>query len=140
MRHKTILTMESIENIKNAGLKLTPQRIAVYRAMIALRHAQLEAIVKYLNERHGRITLSTVYRVLESFCKAGVLSLVCHPDTGECYYDITAANHHHVFSGEHIEDYNDEQLTQLVREYIKANRPEIKDIEKIQVLITTNNP
>ena len=132
--------MESIDNIRNAGLKLTPQRIAVYSAMISLRHARLEAIVKYLNEHYGRITLSTVYRVLESFCEAGLLSLVCRPDTCECYYYITASDHHHLFSGDTISDYQDEELTQLVLGYIKSKRPDIQDIEKIQVLITTNKP
>ena len=128
--------MESIENIKAAGLKLTPQRIAVYKSMIKLRHARLEAIVEDLKTDHDNLTLSTVYRVLDSFCDAGLLSLVCHPETGECYYDITVRNHHHLFNGNEIVDYNDEELTEMIREYIKKKRPELNDIEKIQVQIT----
>ncbi|MCF0194169.1 MAG: transcriptional repressor [Bacteroidaceae bacterium] len=131
--------MDVIENIKKAGLKLTPQRVAVYEAMMELGHAQLETIVQHLNERYGQVTLSTVYRVLESFCHAGLLSLVCHPETGDCYYDITVKGHHHVFGGERIVDYDDEGLTQLVRDYLREHRPDLIDIEKIQVLVTTNN-
>ena len=131
--------MESIENIKEAGLKLTPQRIAVYKSMMKLRHAKLDEIVDDLKREYDNLTLSTVYRVLDSFCAAGLLSLVSHPDTGECYYDITAHNHHHVFDGNKIMDYNDDDLTRLVREYIKEKHPEIYDIEKIQVQITLNN-
>ena len=130
--------MESIENIKEVGLKMTPQRIAVYQAMIDLRHTQLDTIVAYLNERHTTMTLSTVYRVLESFCKAGLIGLVCHPETGECYYDITAREHHHVFDGDVIEDYNDLELTEIVKTYIAKKRPDLKDIEKVQVQITIN--
>ena len=108
--------MESLENIKLAGLKLTPQRIAVYKAMMTLRHAKLEAIVAHLSADGNTMTLSTIYRILESFCKNGLLSLVCHPETGECYYDITVKEHHHVFDGAKIVDYDDNELTKLVHE------------------------
>ena len=131
--------MESLENIKLAGLKLTPQRIAVYKAMMTLRHAKLEAIVAHLSADGNTMTLSTIYRILESFCKNGLLSLVCHPETGECYYDITVKEHHHVFDGAKIVDYDDNELTKLVHEYIKRKKPELKDIGQIQVQITINN-
>lgn len=128
--------MENIENIKAAGLKLTPQRIAVYKSMMKLRHAKLETIVEDLKHEHDSLTLSTVYRVLNSFCASGLLSMVCHPDTGDCYYDINVKDHHHLFNGSSIIDYNDEELTAMVREYIQEKRPDINDIEKIQVQIT----
>ena len=128
--------MESIENIRAAGLKLTPQRIAVYKSMMKLRHAKLEAIVEDLKSDCDKLTLSTVYRVLDSFCKAGVLSLVCHPESGECYYDITVQHHHHLFNGSKILDYEDNELTRMVLEHIHKKRPELSDIENIQVHIT----
>ncbi|MCF0202956.1 MAG: transcriptional repressor [Bacteroidaceae bacterium] len=128
--------MYSVENIKKAGLKLTPQRQAVYEAMMALRHARLEEIVAYMKGHHNAMTLSTVYRVLESFCSVGLLTLVCHPETGDCYYDITTKEHHHVFNGTNIVDLCDDELSEMVREYISAKRPEIKDIDRIQIQIT----
>ncbi|MCF0173378.1 MAG: transcriptional repressor [Bacteroidales bacterium] len=128
--------MESFDIIKAAGLKLTPQRKAVYKSMMKLRHARLEEIVEDLKQEYDNLTLSTVYRVLDSFCKAGLLSLVCRPDTGECYYDITTEGHHHLFDRGSIVDYCDDNLTRLVQEYIRENRPDIRDIEKIQVQIT----
>ena len=131
-------TMEGIEKIKNAGLKLTPQRIAVYNVMEKLKHAQLETIVFHLKSQDTTLTLSTVYRILESFCNAGVLSQVCHPETGESYYDITVEEHHHIFKGENILDFDDKELTQIVKDYVKTKRPDLHDIEKIQVQITIN--
>ncbi|MCF0183159.1 MAG: transcriptional repressor [Bacteroidaceae bacterium] len=130
--------MEAEDKIKEAGLKLTPQRVAVYKAMMALRHAQVEDIVDYIKVSYGSLTLSTVYRVLESFCNVGLLSLVCHPETGECYYDITVRSHHHVFRGERIIDLDDEELTALVREYVIRNRPDLTSINRVQVQITLN--
>ena len=130
--------MEGIERIKNAGLKLTPQRIAVYNIMMKLRHATLDTIVFHLKLQDREMTLSTVDRILESFCNAGVLSQVCHPEESESYYDITVEEHHHIFKGEEIMDFDDKELTQIVRDYVKSKRPDINEIEKIQVQITIN--
>lgn len=71
--------MEGTDKIREAGLKLTPQRKAVYEAMTELRHAPIEEIISCVQSKDKEITLSTVYRILDSFCKAGLLSLVCHP-------------------------------------------------------------
>ena len=62
--------MEAIDKIREAGLKLTPQRKAVYEAMMELRHAPIEAIISCVQSKDKEITLSTVYRILDSFYKA----------------------------------------------------------------------
>lgn len=131
--------MENTEKIKLAGLKLTPQRTAVYNAMTTLRHAKLDEIVDFLNKEGNMMTLSTIYRILESFCKANLLSLVCRPDTGECYYDITVKEHHHVFEKGSIVDFDDQELTNIVLDYLKKKNPELKDIERVQVQIIKQN-
>ena len=130
--------METINRIREAGLKLTPQRKAVYEAMIELRHAPIETIISFVQSKDKEITLSTVYRILESFCKANLLSLVCHPETGKCYYDITVQEHHHMFDGPQIMDYDDPELTQLIRQYLADKQLDSTDIDKIQVQITLN--
>ena len=106
--------MEAIDKIREAGLKLTPQRKAVYEAMMELRHAPIEAIISCVQSKDKEITLSTVYRILDSFYKAGLLSQVYHPQTNKCYYDITVHSHHHLFYGQQIVDYEDPELTQLI--------------------------
>ena len=86
------------------------------------------------------ITISTIYRILDSFCKANLLSLVFHPEVGKSYYDITVTEHHHIFEGESILDYMDEGLTELIRQYLKEKNFASVDISRIQVQITINNP
>lgn len=130
--------MEKIDKIREAGLKLTPQRKAVYEAMIELRHAPIEAIISSVQSKDQEITLSTVYRILDSFCKAGLLSLVCHPETGKCYYDITVHEHHHLFDGQQIMDYEDPELTRIIQQYLENKSLVSADIDKIQVQITLN--
>lgn len=129
--------MESIENIKHAGLKLTPQRRMIYETMTRLRHATLEEIEHNLREKGVDMATSTVYRVLESFCRAGVLSLFFHPETGKGYYDITTREHHHIFSAEQVSDFEAPGLSDVVREYLRRQNIPEKDIEKVQVQITT---
>ena len=111
--------MEGTDKIREAGLKLTPQRKAVYEAMTELRHAPIEEIISCVQSKDKEITLSTVYRILDSFCKAGLLSLVCHPDTGKCYYE-------------------DPELTRMIQQYLESKNLVSDDIDKIQVQITFN--
>jgi len=131
--------MESIENIKHAGLKLTPQRRMIYEAMMQLRHATLEDIENYLKDNGEEMATSTVYRVLESFCCAGVLSLFFHPETGRGYYDITTREHHHIFSSDQVSDLEIPGLSEIVREYLKRQHISAEDIAKVQVQISTTH-
>ena len=108
--------METVNKIRDAGLKVTPQRKNVYEVMM----------------------LSTIYRILDSFCKAGILSLVCHPGTGKCYYDICVTEHHHLFYGAEVTDYMAPELTGMIREYLLRRNFDPREIEKIQVQITLN--
>ncbi len=129
--------METIENIKHAGLKLTPQRRMIYETMTRLRHATLEDIENNLRQKGVEMATSTVYRVLESFCRAGVLSLFFHPETGKGYYDITTKEHHHIFSDAQVSDFEAPGLSDVVREYLRRQNIPEEDIEKVQVQITT---
>lgn len=43
--------MESTEIIKNAGLKITPQRKVVYEVMMELRHAAIDEISSVCNPK-----------------------------------------------------------------------------------------
>ena len=132
--------METIDNIKLAGLRITPQRKAVYEAMMELRHASIDEIIKKVQSKDGEMTVSTIYRILNSFCTANLLSNIFNPDTGKSYYDITVAEHHHVFKGEQVMDYMDDELTAMIRKYLKDKNFASEDIEKVQVQIIINEP
>lgn len=127
---------EGLQRIKEAGLKLTPQRREVYEAMQELRHATVEDIIERVQSRNKEVTVSTIYRILDSFRSANILSFIYHPDTGKCYYDITVAEHHHLFDGKSIEDYADPELSQLIREYLERKHFPTEEIGKVQVQVT----
>lgn len=132
--------METIDNIKLAGLRITPQRKAVYEAMMELRHASIDEIIKKVQSKDGEMTVSTIYRILNSFCTANLLSNIFNPDAGKSYYDITVAEHHHVFKGEQVMDYMDDELTAMIRKYLKNKNFASEDIKKVQVQIIINEP
>lgn len=127
---------DGLKRIKEAGLKLTPQRREAYEAMMQLRHATVEDIIERVQSRNKEVTVSTIYRILDSFCSANILSFIYHPDTGKCYYDITVAEHHHLFDGTTIDDFADSELSRLIREYLERKNFSVEEIGKIQVQVT----
>lgn len=132
--------MKIVESIiREAGLRVTPQRRLVYGVMQELRHATLEEIAERVAKEDSMVNLSTVYRILNSFVEARVLSVIYHPDTGKSYYDITIGEHHHVFDGQDIVDFKDSGLTKVIREYLVSHNFQDSEIEEIQVQITVNH-
>ena len=134
MERKTGIT----QAIKTAGLKVTPQRRMVYEVMQELRHASVDTVIEKVRERNPDITVSTIYRILDSFCKAKVLSSVGNSADGKQYFDITVGNHHHLFDGQKIADYDDPELTRLIYRYLAGKLPGDTNIDKIQVQIIIN--
>ncbi len=126
--------MDFDDIIKQAGLKSTPQRRSVYAAMSSLGHATLEEIDAALRSLGCEMPPSTLYRVLDSFCRAGLLMTIPHPETGKIYYDITVREHHHCFRGNLISDLAAPGLSQAIRSFLKSRKiiaPE--EIDRIQV-------
>ena len=130
--------MNTGEIIKNAGLKATPQRKFIYEIMAELGHSPIDEIIARVQEQHSDITVSTVYRILDSFCQAGLLSKLNHPN-GKIFYDITFENHHHIFSNNELIDYFDADLTELIKNNLKGDLFTNKNIEKISIQIFVNS-
>ena len=131
--------IESSGIIGSGGVKISRQRKVVYEVMRELRHAAMDKIIKCVQSKDNEITISTIYRILDSFCKANLLSFVFHHEVGKSYYAITVTEHHHIFEGESILDYMDEELTELIRQYLKQQNFASVDISRIQVQLTPNN-
>ena len=123
--------------IRQTGLKATLQRKTVYEAMIKLQHSSIDNIIAMVQQQNPGITISTIYRILDSFCATGLLSKMNHPN-GKCCYDITPSEHHHVFANNEIIDYIDTELTELVKNHLKDNLKHF-DVEKISIQIVAKN-
>lgn len=130
--------METIQKIKNAGLKVTPQRQLIYNVVSELCHATIDDIVEKIKETSPDITISTVYRVLNSFCCCNLLAKV-HLTNGKTYYDINVHEHcHAVTSKEGLVDLNDDELIRIVKERLSLQISDTEQIDKISIQITTS--
>jgi len=78
-----------------AGLRITPQRVAVYQALIkSKRHPPAEIVCRTVRKTLPNISLDTVNRTLLKFVKIGVASVL--PGSGDPKrFDGQTSNHHH---------------------------------------------
>lgn len=114
--------MELSKKMREKGIKVTPQRRAVYKVLEQLCHCSVEEVVSAVTQQNPDITVSTVYNVLDSFAQRGLISRLSTPK-GKLYYDITEAAHHHIFvDDDEIIDIKDEELTEIISAYL-ARKP-----------------
>ena len=126
------------EIIKSAGLRATPQRRMIYELMTKLGHSSVDDIIGRVQQKNPEMTISTVYRIFDSFCKAGLLLKISHP-SGKTYYDVNIWEHHHVLMNNEITDYVDPELTELIINHLKQKSfKHLNSIEKISLQIIVN--
>jgi len=84
------------ELLKEKGLKVTPQRIAIYSALASTKsHPSAETIHHMIVSDNPSISLATVYKTLDSFTKAGLIKeLSLSFDYSN--YDADISNHQHI--------------------------------------------
>jgi Fur family peroxide stress response transcriptional regulator len=106
---------EFIARSKELGIKVTPQRIAIYRELASTdQHPSTETIYKKIKDYYPNISLTTVYRTLETFEKLGLISVV-NVLYNAARYDANLTPHHHIVCTDckKVEDVYDESLDDL---------------------------
>ncbi|QKR00423.1 transcriptional repressor [Metallosphaera tengchongensis] len=89
------MEMDIAEMLRNRGLKVTPQRIAVIRVMERGGHFSGEQIFNELRKTEPSISLSTVYNALETLEKAGIIR--SFEAGGKTWYEMRMEPHVNVF-------------------------------------------
>lgn len=118
------------EFLPRHGLKITPQRVAVYEAITTMRnHPTADQIIEFIRKNHPNIAVGTVYNTLETFVEKGLIIKVKN-DGDAMRYDATTERHHHLYSADsnRIEDYYDEELNRWIEDYFSK-----KDIPGFRV-------
>ena len=106
---------EFIVRSKDLGIKVTPQRVAIYKELASTdQHPSTETIYKKIKDYYPNISLTTVYRTLETFEKLGLISVV-NLLYNAARYDANLEPHHHIVCTEcmKLEDVYDEALINL---------------------------
>ena len=124
------------ERLNQCGLKATPQRVRVYEAMCTLGHASADAVFQHLGAGQGKMTLATVYNVLESMTQAGLLTR--RPSfSSKMYFDVHTDAHCHIYQQDTaaISDFRDEALQRSVEERIRAQLPPGLQLDRVEIQI-----
>ena len=127
-----------IDKLREKGLKVTPQRVAIYEAIIKLNnHPTAENIIEYIKTNHPTISVGTVYKVLDSLIENNLLRKV-KTEKDIMRYDAVLSNHHHLYCVEtdRIEDYEDEKLNKLISAYFNKHKIKNFKVQDIKLQIT----
>ncbi len=118
----------SIKEIRNKlsekGLKVTPQRLAILDSIYKLgNHPTADNIIEYIRQSNPNIASGTVYKVLDTLIENKLVKKVT-TDRDVMRYDGIMENHHHLYCSECdlIEDYMDEELDEVLKEYFKNKK------------------
>lgn len=81
---------------KDFALKITPQRIAIYREILnSSAHPSADAIYRNVKATHPNISFDTVNRTLLTFAQMGLIQIV--EGSGDVRrFDPNVAPHHHL--------------------------------------------
>lgn len=90
-----MMEAEIVEMLRTKGLKVTPQRIAVIKEMMRGGHFSGEQIFSELKKTEPSISLSTVYNVLDTLEKAGIIR--SFEAGGKTWYEVRMEPHVNVY-------------------------------------------
>ncbi|MCX8521099.1 MAG: ferric iron uptake transcriptional regulator [Rhodoferax sp.] len=123
--------MNTIEELKNTGLKATGPRLKILHVFQRgeHRHMTAEHIHRVLTKEQADVGLATVYRVLAQFEQAGIL-IRSHFESDKAVYELDEGQHHdHLVCLDcgTVEEFYDAQIEQRQRVVAKAKGFTISD-------------
>jgi Fur family peroxide stress response transcriptional regulator len=123
--------------LKERGLKVTPQRLAVLEAVHVLNdHPTAEEVGIFIRKMYPNIATGTVYKTLETLVDKDIIIRV-KTDRGILRYDAVREAHHHLYCAQtdRIEDYYDPDLTRIINRHFKKKAIPNFRIEDIKLQI-----
>ncbi len=85
-----------VEDCRRRGIRVTAQRLAVYRAVVAdLSHPTVETVHRRIPRQMESMSLATVYRILEFLEREGLLRRVSTTES-VCRFDANLDHHQHL--------------------------------------------
>lgn len=116
------MSEDNVKLLKDVGLKVTEPRLTILALMQRKRkemqHFSAEDIYKILLEEGSDIGLATVYRVLNQFEEAGILTRH-NFDASKALFELTPKSHHdHIICMDcgKVFEFNDSEIERRQRE------------------------
>ena len=125
------------DKLAKKGLKITPQRMNILEAIYDLdHHPTADNIIEHVREKHPNIATGTVYKVLDTLVENKLVKKV-KTDSDIMRYDGILDPHHHLYCSECeiIEDYVDEDLDKILKNYFKKKNFSGFKVEEIVLQI-----
>jgi Fur family peroxide stress response transcriptional regulator len=123
------------ETLKRSGIRITPQRLEIFRAVADSReHPDAETVFKIVRKKVPSMSLDTVYRTLRMLDDLGLIKTV-NTRSIEKHFDGNLRPHHHFvcrICGSLTDFYSDE----LEKLNIPASAMEIGNAEEMKIEIT----
>lgn len=90
------LLPDFIEKCQVHNLKVTPQRVAIYRELLdSTEHPTVDAMFQIVKKKFPNISYDTVSRTMLTFAEIGLVDLV-EVYGGAKRFDPNVSNHHHL--------------------------------------------
>ena len=89
-------TLDFVQMLRGAALRVTRPRVAVLSAVHALSHADTEAIIGVAREGLPTVSHQTVYDSLNALTAVGLVRRIQPPGSVARYEARVGDNHHHV--------------------------------------------
>jgi Fur family peroxide stress response transcriptional regulator len=120
--------------LRKAGLRVTPQRLAVLKALEEKNHPTADIVIEYVQRSHPTISTGTIYHILDTLVEKKVINKV-YTHGGVMRYDPVLEKHHHLHdtSTNTIVDYFDDDLFELIRDYLKVKQIDDFTLEEIKI-------
>ena len=101
--------------LRERGIPITVQRRAVLEVLARSEaHPSIDDVYAVVHRRFPEVSRSTIYRILESFARAGIVRKVFHPGRALRYDPRTDRHHHFTCTAcERVIDVVDERLDGL---------------------------
>jgi Fur family peroxide stress response transcriptional regulator len=112
------------KKLEDAGLKITPQRLAILEAVYNLdNHPTTENIIEYIRTNQPNIASGTVYKVLDTLVANGLIAKV-KTEKDIMRYDGIVERHHHLYclESDRIDDYTDRELDRILEGYFNKKK------------------
>ena len=90
------MTDDLADRLHRLGLRLTPQRQLVLRAVERLGHATPDEILADVQQHASAVNISTVYRALEVLEELGLVRHAHLSDRAPTYHSVTDHEHFHL--------------------------------------------
>jgi len=87
---------EPTDVLRERGLRVTAQRLAVLRAVSKAPHATAGGVVRTVRDELGAVSVQAVYDVLEILTEKGLLRRIQPAGSPARYEDRVGDNHHHL--------------------------------------------